>query len=59
MIFYKLLEMYFPEKTSNLQFKDLVLFNVEINDTYNAKVLGQTQDYCWDDECVFPPVKGL
>ena len=51
--------MLFPQKTNNIQFEDLVYFNVEINDTYNAKVLGQTQDYCWDDECVFPPVKGL
>jgi len=51
--------MYFPHKTSKLDYDDLVLFNVEINDTYNAKVLGQTKDYCWDEVCVFPPVKGL
>jgi len=53
------LEMYFPHKTLNLQLEDFAFFNVEIDDTSNAKVLGQTQDYCWDDRCVFPPVKGL
>jgi len=51
--------MYFPHKTSNFQFDDLVFFNVEVNDTYNAKVLGQTKEYCWDEFCIFPPVKGL
>jgi len=51
--------MYFPEETNNFEFEDLVLFNVEVNDTYNAKVLGQTKDYCWDEYCIFPPVKGL
>jgi len=50
-------QLYFPHKTSSLDFEDLVLFNVEVNDTYNAKVIGQTKDYCWDDVCVFPPVK--
>lgn len=20
---------------------------------------GQTKDYCWDEFCIFPPVKGL
>jgi len=54
-----LLEMYFPQKNKNIQYENLVLFNVEINDTYNAKVLGQTHDYCWDEVCIFPPVKGL
>jgi len=51
--------MYFPQKTSNIQFEDLILFNVEVNDTYNARVLGQTKDYCWNEYCIFPPVKGL
>ena len=53
------LEMYFPQKTSNIQFNDLVLFNVEVNDTYNTQVLGQTKDYCWGEVCILPPVKGL
>jgi len=54
-----LLEIYFPQKTNNIQFDDLVLFNVEINDTYNAQVLGQTKNYCWDESCILPSVKGL
>jgi len=49
-------QMYFPKETSNIRYEDLVLFNVEVNDTYNAKVLGQTKDYCWDEFCEFPPV---
>jgi len=48
--------MYFPQRNKNIQYEDLVLFNVEINDTYNAKVLGQTNNYCWDEVCTFPPV---
>jgi len=51
--------MYFPKKTSNIQFEELVLFTVETNDTYNTKVLGQTYDYCWDEVCILPPVNGL
>ena len=51
--------MYFPEETSNLTYEDLVLFNVEVNDTYNAKVIGHYKDYCWDEFCTFPTVKGI
>jgi len=53
-----LLELHFPEETSDLTYEDLVLFNVEVNDTYNAKVIGQTKDYYWDEFCEFPPVAG-
>jgi len=49
-------QMFFPKETSNFQFEDLVLFDVEINDTYNARVLGQTKDYCFDETCTLPPV---
>ena len=58
-IFLNLLEIFFPKKTSDLKFKELVFFKVEINDPSNAIILGQTQDYCWDDRCTFPSVKGL
>ncbi len=51
--------MYFPSETSSLHLEDLVFFNVEINDPSNVKILGQTRDYCWDDRCKFPSVKGL
>jgi len=50
-------QIFFPKKTSNLQFNELVFFKVEINDPSNAKIIGQTQDYCWDDRCTFPSVK--
>jgi len=50
--------MYFPQKNS-FHYNDLVLFKIEINDPYNAHVIGQTNDYCWDDKCTFPPLKGL
>jgi len=49
-------QIYFSKETSNIQYEDLVLFNVEVNDTYNAKVIGQTKDYCWDEACILPPV---
>ena len=54
-----LLEIYFSKETSNIKYEDLVLFNIEVNDTYNAKVIGQTKDYCWDETCILPPVNGL
>jgi len=50
-------QMYFPKETDDFQLEDLAFFNVEIDDTSNVKILGQTQDYCWDDRCIFPPVK--
>ncbi len=51
--------MFFPNKTSNFKFNELVFFKVEINDTSNTQVIGQTQDYCWEDRCTFPSVQGL
>jgi len=50
-------QIFFPKKTSDLKFKELVFFKVEINDPSNAMVIGQTQDYCWDDRCTFPSVQ--
>jgi len=50
--------MYFPKEGENFQLEDLAFFNVEIDDPSNAVVIGQTYDYCWDDRCIFPPVKG-
>ena len=51
--------MYFPQETNDLHLEDLVFFSVEIDDPSNVKLLGQTQDYCWDDSCIFPPVKSM
>jgi len=50
--------MFFPQEKKDLQLEDLVFFKVEINGQNNAVLLGQTYDYCWDDRCIFPPVKG-
>jgi len=33
-------------------------FKVDINDTYNAAVIGQTISYCLNDYCEVPNVKG-
>jgi len=52
--------MFFVSKNSTkLDFNDFVFTAIEVNDTYNAKVLGQSQSYCWDDVCEFPKVKGI
>ncbi|ORX77549.1 hypothetical protein BCR32DRAFT_270572, partial [Anaeromyces robustus] len=42
---------------SSTKFDDFVFLNLYVNDTYNAELLGQSNSYCWDDSCVFPPVK--
>jgi len=53
--------MFFPQKTflSNIRLEDLVFFIIETEDPYKAQLLGQTLDYCWDEVCIFPEVKGL
>jgi len=50
-------QIFFPKRTSNFQFDELVFFKVEINDPSNAKVIGQIEDYCWEDSCTFPSVQ--
>ena len=50
--------MFFPEKTINTRFEDLVFFIVETEDSFKAQVLGQTQNYCWNEFCELPSVKG-
>jgi len=35
----------------------MVSFNVDTGDDYNVEVYGQTNSYCWDDKCQFPPIK--
>ncbi|KAL6605508.1 hypothetical protein U3516DRAFT_30505 [Neocallimastix sp. 'constans'] len=36
---------------------DIMYFKVDINDTYNAAVIGQTISYCLNDYCEVPNVK--
>ncbi|OUM65258.1 hypothetical protein PIROE2DRAFT_7805 [Piromyces sp. E2] len=47
----------FKSDISNVEFNEFMFFNLEINDTYNAVLVGQTNSYCWEDKCTFPPVK--
>jgi len=49
----------FGTNLQNIQSEDFFLFNLEINDTYNAKLVGQINSFCWNSTCDFPPVKGL
>jgi len=35
----------------------MVSVNVDTGDDYNVEVYGQTNSYCWDDKCQFPPIK--
>eukprot|EP00833_Pecoramyces_ruminatium_P000184 jgi/Orpsp1_1/1174216/evm.model.c7180000049310.1 len=49
--------MEFGSDVSAVKLNELLFFNLEINDTYNAKVLGQSNSYCWDKSCIFPSAK--
>jgi len=51
--------MLFQSDPYNMNFNEFVYTSVEINDTYNAEVIGSYQSFCWDDGCVFSQVKGM
>jgi len=51
--------MFFQSDVSNMKYEELVYTSVEINDTFNAEVIGQYQSFCWDDSCEFPQVKSI
>ncbi|OUM69447.1 hypothetical protein PIROE2DRAFT_2533 [Piromyces sp. E2] len=40
-----------------LTYDQLMFFKVEINDTYNTEIIGQTTNFCWENECTFPLLK--
>ncbi|ORX84045.1 hypothetical protein BCR32DRAFT_242932 [Anaeromyces robustus] len=42
---------------STAEFDKFSFFEVKINDTYNAALVGQTQSYCWGDICEYPSIK--
>ncbi|ORX47605.1 hypothetical protein BCR36DRAFT_413546 [Piromyces finnis] len=46
----------FETDISNIQFDELLFYKLEINDTYNARLKGQTQSYCWGESCNFPQI---
>ncbi|ORX87196.1 hypothetical protein BCR32DRAFT_240335 [Anaeromyces robustus] len=46
----------FEDDISDMNLNDIVFFTVEVNDTYNTEIYGQTQNYCWKDSCILPPI---
>ncbi|KAL6626029.1 hypothetical protein U3516DRAFT_809530 [Neocallimastix sp. 'constans'] len=50
-------EMIINSDISNIKFEEFIFAGIEINDTYHAILVGQTQTYCWGKNCVFPSVK--
>ncbi|OUM56930.1 hypothetical protein PIROE2DRAFT_18248, partial [Piromyces sp. E2] len=47
----------FNSDSSRIHYDEFMFFNIEINDTYNAELIGQSQSYCWSDSCLYPPLK--
>ncbi|OUM62515.1 hypothetical protein PIROE2DRAFT_11149 [Piromyces sp. E2] len=45
--------------TNDMKYEDFIFTAVEVNDTFNAEVVGPNQSYCLDNSCVFPRVKVL
>jgi len=41
---------------SSLDLEDFIFFNVETNDSKNTKIVGQTNNYCWENICVIPDI---
>lgn len=48
----------FESDISSIKFNEFMFFSINVIDTYNVELYGQTQSYCWGDSCVFPQVKG-
>jgi len=44
---------------SDINFNDFIFTAVEINDTYNARLIGPVKNYCWGNDCSFPSLKGF
>ncbi|OUM61678.1 hypothetical protein PIROE2DRAFT_12273 [Piromyces sp. E2] len=40
-----------------LDIKNLMFFKLEMNDTYNTEIKGQTEDYCFETKCELPNFK--
>ena len=38
---------------------DIVVFNVEVNDTYNTMIIGNSMTTCINTYCEFPKLKGI
>jgi len=35
----------------------IIFFSLELDDGYNAKIVGSSKSFCWNGFCTFPPVK--
>jgi hypothetical protein len=51
--------LHFQEDLEDTNLNDLIIFEIEMNNTYNTKIYGQTYSYCWDDVCSIPSVEIL
>lgn len=49
--------LHFQEDLEDTNLNDLIIFEIEMNNTYNTKIYGQTYSYCWDDVCSIPSVE--
>jgi len=38
---------------------EMIFFKVNVNDTYNAAIVGKASSYCINNECILPPVKSI
>ncbi|ORX47569.1 hypothetical protein BCR36DRAFT_92865 [Piromyces finnis] len=47
----------FGSDIANVEISEFMFFKLEVNDTYNSALVGQTRSYCWDNFCEFPIVR--
>eukprot|EP00833_Pecoramyces_ruminatium_P007348 jgi/Orpsp1_1/1181380/evm.model.c7180000077019.1 len=43
--------------TSNIQYDEFIFYNLEINDTYRAELIGTSQSFCLETDCDLSPIK--
>ncbi|KAG4102830.1 hypothetical protein H8356DRAFT_929991 [Neocallimastix lanati (nom. inval.)] len=51
-------EVYLGLDNSHMSLNNIFSYEVEVDDTYNTELIGQTQSFCFNDLCTFPSVKG-
>ncbi|OUM70479.1 hypothetical protein PIROE2DRAFT_1345 [Piromyces sp. E2] len=49
----------FDADISHIEFNEFMFYKLEVNDTYNVELYGQTHSYCWGEKCLFPQIKSL
>jgi len=55
----KKIEVYLGLDNSYMSLNNIFSYEVEVDDTYNTELIGQTQSFCFNDLCTFPSVKGF